>query len=281
MVKLIALDIDGTLVRPDLTISPRVRAAVQAAQERGIVVTLATGRGTVPTDQFAADLGLTAPLVCMQGAQIYDFRERVVLHETFLPEGVKEWVVALAAERGWDLYFESREYVYHESREYVYHTNGFDSADPVKEVYRLSNRLSLESFDHDMLEHPHKFLVALRDPAEAEGVIRDLRAAIAVAGFAVDVVASAAYLVEGLAEGINKSVGLAWLASQLGIDPADVLTIGDNDNDVEMLSWAGAGVAMGNASARARAVATWIAPTVHEDGAAVAIERFALETPRS
>ncbi len=271
MIKLIALDIDGTLVRPDLTISPRVRAAVQAAQERGIVVTLATGRGAVPTDQFAAELGLTAPLVCMQGAQIYDYRERTVLHETFLPEGVKEWVVALAVERDWDLYFESREY--------VYHTNDFESVDPVKEIYRLSNRRSIESFMHDMPDHPHKFLVALRDPAEAEGVMRDLRESIAGAGFAVDVVASAAYLVEGLAQGINKSVGLAWLVDQLGIDAADVLTIGDNDNDVEMLGWAGMGVAMGNASARARAVAQWIAPTVHEDGAAVAIERFALQAP--
>ena len=66
MIKLIALDIDGTLVLPDLTITPRVQAAIKTAIERGIVVTLATGRGAVPTDQFAASLGLTAPLVCMQ-----------------------------------------------------------------------------------------------------------------------------------------------------------------------------------------------------------------------
>ncbi len=268
MIKLIASDIDGTLVLPDLTITPRVRAAIQAAQARGIIVTLATGRGAVPTDQFADSLGLTAPLVCMQGAQIFDHRKRQILHETFLPDGVKEWAIGLAAGHGWDLHFESREF--------VYHSNQIDSVDPVKEIYRLSNRRGVDSFMEDMPEHPHKFLIALREPAEAEGVMSTLRAAVAASGFAVEIVASSHYLIEGLARGINKAVGLEWLTRQLNIDPADVLAIGDNDNDVEMLSWAGMGVAMGNASARARAAARWIAPTLHEDGVAVAIERFAL-----
>lgn len=273
MTKLIALDIDGTLVLPDLTIAPRVKTAVRAALARGIVVTLATGRGAVPTDQFAASLDLTAPLVCMQGAQIYDYVARKILHETFLPDGVKAWVVDLAAERDWDLHFESREF--------VYHSNQIDSVDPVKEIYRLSNRRGIDSFMEDMPEHPHKFLIALRHPSEAEAVMVDLRAAVAASGFAVEIVASSPYLIEGLARGINKAVGLAWLTGELGIDPGDVLTIGDNDNDVEMLAWAGTGVAMGNASPRARAAADWIAPTVLEDGAAVAIERFALGAPAS
>lgn len=268
MIKFIASDIDGTLVLPDLTITPRVRAAIQAAQARGVVVTLATGRGAVPTDQFADSLGLTAPLVCMQGAQIFDHRARKVLHEIFLPDGVKEWAVALAAEQGWDLHFESREY--------VYHSNQIDSVDEVKEIYRLSNRRGVDSFMEDMPEHPHKFLVALREPAQAEGVMQTLRAAVKDAGFGLEIVASSPYLIEGLAQGVNKSVGLTWLVGELGIDPADVLAIGDNDNDVEMLTWAGTGVAMGNASPRARAVADWIAPSVQEDGVAVAIEKFVL-----
>lgn len=268
MIKLIALDIDGTLVLPDLTITQRVQAAVKAALERGIVVTLATGRGAVPTDQFAASLGLTAPLICMQGAQIYDYRKREILHETFLPDGVLEWAVALAAERGWDLHFESREF--------VYHSNRINSVDEVREIYRLSNRRGVDDFMEDMPHRPHKFLVALRDPSEAAGVMQDLRAAADASGFQLEIVASSHFLVEGLARGINKAVGLSWLTDQLGIDPADALTIGDNDNDVEMLTWAGTGVAMGNASERARAAANWIAPSVLEDGAAVAIERFAL-----
>lgn len=268
MIKLIALDIDGTLVLPDLTITPRVQAAIKTAIERGIVVTLATGRGAVPTDQFAASLGLTAPLVCMQGAQIYDYLKRDVLHETFLPDGVQEWAVSLAEEHGWDLHFESREF--------VYHSNRIDSVDEVREIYRLSNRRAVEDFMEDMPHRPHKFLVALRDPSEAQDVIKELRASAAAAGFDLEIVVSSPFLVEGLAKGINKSIGLIWLTEQLSITAADVLAIGDNDNDVEMLTWAGTGVAMGNGSERAKAAADWVAPSVLEDGAAIAIERFAL-----
>jgi hydroxymethylpyrimidine pyrophosphatase-like HAD family hydrolase len=90
----------------------------------------------------------------------------------------------------------------------------------------------------------------------------------------LSIVPSHPILVEGLPRGLNKSVGLAWLAEHLGIARDEVLAVGDNDNDVEMLRWAGVGVAMGNSSPAALAAADWVAPDVSADGAAIALERY-------
>ena len=84
------------------------------------------------------------------------------------------------------------------------------------------------------------------------------------------------WLVEATAPGVDKGSALLRLCALLGIDPARVLAIGDSDNDIPMLAAAGFGVAMGNASLGVKAVADWVAPTIDEDGAAVALERLIL-----
>ena len=83
-------------------------------------------------------------------------------------------------------------------------------------------------------------------------------------------------LVEGTAQGVDKGSGLRKLCELLGIRPARVLAIGDNDNDIPLLQAAGYGVAMGNCTPGLRAVADWVAPSVSEDGVAVALEKLVL-----
>ena len=98
MYKLAAFDLDNTLVGRDLTLAPRVKAAVAAALARGVIVTIATGRGPSPTDQFAAELGLNAPLICFQGGIVYDSRGGRILHETRLDPAVVPFITRLAQE---------------------------------------------------------------------------------------------------------------------------------------------------------------------------------------
>jgi hydroxymethylpyrimidine pyrophosphatase-like HAD family hydrolase len=83
-------------------------------------------------------------------------------------------------------------------------------------------------------------------------------------------------LVEVTAAGVDKGEGVRHLLAHLGIDPARVLAIGDNENDIPVLKVVGMPIAMGNATASVKAVAQWIAPTLAEDGAAVAMQRFVL-----
>jgi hypothetical protein len=268
MIKLIVLDIDGTLVGHDLNIAPRVRAAIARALERNVAVTLATGRGAEPTQIFAAQLHLTTPLVCLQGAQVYDAVNARSLHESRLAPEVVPWIVAHAAERDWHVHFETPSM--------VYMPNSQRPPEVLRALFRVTATTHVEDFLTGMPEVPTKFLVSVHDPAERDAVEADLRRLLRADGMAIDLMNSHPNFVEGLPPGISKASGLSWLCARLGVAAAEVLAIGDNDNDIAMLEWAGLGVAMSNASPGARAVADWIAPPVDEDGAAVAIEKFAL-----
>ena len=88
---------------------------------------------------------------------------------------------------------------------------------------------------------------------------------------------SVATFFEAANPSVNKGAALRYLAEDvLGLQPANVMAIGDNFNDLEMISYAGIGVAMGNAPAQVKAAAKWVAPSVEQDGVAAAIEEFVL-----
>jgi hypothetical protein len=268
MIRLVALDIDGTLVGHDLTYSPRVQTAVQRALAQGVIVTLATGRGAETTARFAAQLGLSAPLVCLQGGHICDATGHNALHDERLPPEAVPWIVARADERDWHLHFETAHMVYmHESAE---------SPDALMKLFRVTRMKRVTNFLTHMHEVPHKFLVAVQTPEERDAVAETLRALVQAARLPIHVLPSHPILVEGLPEGVGKARGLEWLARYLNIGRDEVMAVGDNDNDISMLAWAGVGVAMGNASPGALAAADWVAPGVDEDGAALALEKYVL-----
>jgi Cof subfamily protein (haloacid dehalogenase superfamily) len=268
VIRLAAFDLDNTLIGRDLTLSPRVKAAVARALARGVVVTIATGRGIWPTAQFAAELGLTAPLICFQGGLVYDFRAQRILHETRLAPVVIPAIVRLAAERGWSLEFETP-YV-------IYLQRGFTHSELLMDLLKTANLGWVDDFLTELPETPHKFLLSVSDPAQRDPLAAELRAAWDQRLARLTIVPSHPVLVEGIPDGLSKAVGLAWLAEQRGIRPEEVMAVGDYNNDVEMLEWAGLGVAMADGSPAALKAADEIVPPVTEDGAAVALEKFVL-----
>ncbi len=267
-IRLVALDLDQTLIGRSLTLSPRVKAAVAAALARGVAVTIVTGRGPSPTDQFAAELKLTEPLICFQGGLVYDYRARRVLYERRLDPAVIPVVVRLAETHGWNLQFETPSMIYLPRES--------NHPEELLALMRVAPWQRVNDLVTDMAETPHKFILAVHDPAERDALVDELRTRLGEAGVTLTVVASHPILIEGLPPGLNKAVGLAWLAERLGVPREAVLAVGDNDNDAPMLAWAGVGVAMGEASPAALAAADWVAPSVDDDGAAVAIEKFVL-----
>jgi len=262
-IKLLALDLDGTLFGDDGVIRPRVRRAVAMAVERGVTVTLATGRAFDVAARYARDLGIEAPLICYQGAVIQDMASGQILHAETLPADVLPQVIALAEARGWDLHFQrdGRIFVRQRRQDDQFYWLLFGL--PITEVPDLRAAIA---------PPPNKFVITC-DADQAEAVIAELRARFADH---LNIIRSHAILVEGVPAGVTKGRALAWLAGYLGVPQAAVMAVGDQDNDVPMLAWAGLGVAMGGAAPAARAVARWLAPSLAEDGAAVAIERFIL-----
>lgn len=267
-IRLVALDLDHTLVGPDLTLSPRVKQAVAATLARGVAATIVTGRGVGITGHYATELGLTAPVICFQGGLVYDYRAQRVLHEVRLDPAVIPVVTRLAEQHGWNLQFETT------TMSYLPRVSGHPQA--LLDLLRLAGWQRVDNLVTDLPETPYKFILTVSDPAGRDALAAELSARLAEAGLNLTVVPSHPILVEGIPAGLSKATGLAWLAGYLGVPREAVLAVGDNDNDAPMLAWAGVGVAMGNASPAARAAADWVAPSVAEDGAAVALEKYGL-----
>ena len=267
-IRLAALDLDHTLVGPDLILSPGVKAAVAAALAHGVVVTIATGRGAGITSRYAAELGLTAPIICFQGGLVYDYLAKRVLHEVRLDPAVIPVVIDLAERHGWNLQFETT------TMSYLPRVSGHPQE--LLDLLRLAGWERVDNLASDLPEIPHKFILTVNDPAQRDELAAELSARLVEVGLNLTVVPSHPILVEGIPAGLSKATGLAWLAEYLGIGREAVLAVGDNDNDAAMLAWAGVGVAMGNSSPAALAAADGVAPNVAEDGAAAALQKFAL-----
>jgi Cof subfamily protein (haloacid dehalogenase superfamily) len=263
-IRLVACDLDGTLVGPDLAFSPRVRETVRRAVAHGVTVTLATGRGYPATRPFAAQLTIRAPLICYQGAQIRG-EDGTTLHESLLPHRYLPPVVELCREHKWELSAYCDDRVYQATRIYepAFYDRWFGL--PLEQVHDL-----VEALPGD----PIKFIVIAPTQAEGDGIERLLRAH---ADGRFQVMRSHPQFVEGLASDVSKGNSVARLASQMGIERAEVMAIGDSENDRSMVAWAGLGVAIGNATREVKAVASVIAPPQSQDGAAWAIERYVLE----
>ncbi len=267
-VRLLALDLDGTLMGPDRVIRPRVRRAIAAAQDANVVVTIATGRMYRSASPFAQALGLTAPIICYQGAYVREVPVpghtpgRPLLHRT-LPEVVAREALRWAREHGFDPHVNVDDRLVMEA--------GATSAEDYEQLSGIGAEFvpSLQAF----VRGPVTKVVAVGPPPLAEERLPEARAAFE--GRAQVTVSHPEYL-EWNAPGVTKGRAVRWLARRLGIPLGQVMAIGDQYNDAEMLAEVGHGVAMGDAPAAVRAVARHVTAPLDADGAALAIEALVL-----
>jgi Cof subfamily protein (haloacid dehalogenase superfamily) len=263
-VRLLAIDLDGTVLDSQMRISARVRRALRLTQEAGVHVILASGRIFSSMRLLAADLGLNEPMICHQGALVQDLFTQQVYYRCGVPLPLAQELVVIARQQGWSLgaYLDEHFYVERDSpflRFYV-------EFSPTHEEIHIVPNLG------DMLVEPLK-LILVAEPEEATRADLLLRERFAGR---LHIVRSFPLFVEATNWSVSKGCALAFLAEKLGVTQSETMAIGDNDNDIEMVAWAGWGVAMGNASAALKATAAYIAPSLADDGAAQAIERFIL-----
>lgn len=263
-IQLAAFDLDGTLINDDLHLSDGVRHTVAAAQQRGVRVVIATGRDAHTATHFARELALTLPVICFQGALIWDHQHEQTLHADYLPAEMLPEIEAFAEAEHLPLHFG----VGHRA----FLTNHYPHA-PEFAVLLKRSQVEQVAGVAALPGRPSKFLTSVFSTAEREPLRQRMQARF---GQFMTIVPSHPHVVEGTPLNASKGNALAWLAGELGIDRQQVLAVGDNDNDISMLQWAGVGVAMGNGSAAAKAAADWIAPDQSNDGVAAAIQRYIL-----
>lgn len=258
-IKLIASDMDGTLLSSAITISEGNKAAIRRASEKGIVFLIATGRMYVSAQPYAADLGLDVPLVTYNGALVKGSLSGKVYSQTPIPLGTALEALAYCREKGYHI------------QAYVQEELLVREADSLSEEYRrLSNVPPRPVGDalYHLTDAPTKMLV-MTDPEHFAPVFDDLTERFRGR---LTVVSSKTNFIDLIAPGVNKWNGVKAVAALYGIGPEEIMCIGDSGNDVVMLRNAGLGVAVDNASDAAREAAKVVVPANDDDGVAKAIE---------
>jgi Cof subfamily protein (haloacid dehalogenase superfamily) len=264
-IRLVAIDLDDTMLRDDWTISPRVAKAIKKAQSQGVKMTIATGRMPISARPYAKQLGLDVPMITYHGAMIEQVLSGQILFRRVVNSALAAEIIEDVTRRGVhaQLYLKDRVI-----------------APKINDWARLYERIAsvrCEQGDLTTLlsqepEGVEKILLMAEEAAlnQLAPVLRQYY------GEKVHITKSKPFFLEIMNGSVNKGVALAFLAAHLGIAQEDVMAIGDSYNDLEMIKYAGFGVAMGNAPAEIIEQADVVTVTNEEDGVAEAIERYVL-----
>ncbi|GGS38146.1 HAD family hydrolase [Streptomyces griseoviridis] len=258
--RLVATDLDGTLLRTDDTVSARTRDALAAVTAAGAAHIVVTGRAVPWTRHVLDDLGYDGLAVCGQGAQVYHAGEHRLLTSVTLDRQLAGVALAkIEAETG-PLYLAA-------SRD------GLDGEVLVGPGYEVGGKLPAMPFTdaRDLWSAPLN-KIYIQHPTLTDDELAEV--ARRTAGGFVTVVMAGAGVVELLPLGLSKATGLSLAARRLKLRAADTIAFGDMPNDLPMFAWAARGVAMANAHAELKAVADEVTSSNDEDGIAVVLERL-------
>ncbi len=260
--RLVASDLDGTIVRSDGSISRRTVAALTACQERGIHIVFVTGRPPrwmAPIVEATDHRGIA---VCGNGAVVYDLGSEQVIRARALGEdAVLQAVAALRVALAEPVFALETLDGYRREPEFMPH-------------HEAALQARVGSIAELLADHPVVVKVLCRDESSrADPMLAVARRALA--GIAEPVHSNVAgSMLELSALGVSKASTLAELAAERGCTAADVVAFGDMPNDVEMLRWAGLSYAMADGHPEAIAAADALAPSCDQDGVAQVLERL-------
>ena len=254
-IRLIVMDLDGTLLTSEKTVSDYSKDVLRRAMAKGVAVTLATGRMLLSASYFGRIIGANAPIISCNGAlvQALDATEPLFLR-AFSPETVAE-LLTFARENGWYAQWYIGDDIYAEDFRPEYFT-----------AYRTVQGFAVHEVGEDFSPYVEGVAqVVVRDLAGGVGTI----AASIRERFAgrVDPQQSKGYTLDLVPPGVSKATG---------IRADEVMACGDSDNDLSMLRLAGTSVVTANGQEEAKALATYLAPGCDEDGVARAIEELVL-----
>lgn len=265
-IKLVILDIDGTLIGKQTGITEPVLEAIQQAQALGVQFALATGRMYRSALPYYQQIASTLPLISYQGALIKNPLDgRVLLHYPVSVARTLE-VLEYLEEQSLAVHLYINDHLYVRSMTPASQLYGERTGVEVQVVGDLRSILTAE---------PTKVLALTSGEVVTDQVLAEL--ASRYRSDELYLTKSDPTFVEVANPLANKGLAVKFLAEQcLNLMPEEVMTVGDQQNDVEMLQYAGIGVAMGNATPKVQAFANWVAPSVREDGVAAAIQKFIL-----
>jgi len=265
-IRLLAIDLDDTLLTDDMLITPRTKRAIQMARRQGVVVTIATGRMFESTLPYAEELEIDVPLITFQGSLVIMPDGTVISHKP-MDHALSVEILDFLLSTGCHVT------VYIKEKLYV------EEVSPFVDRYRRRIRMILHevpSLRTMMAESPAgatKFCLL----AEKERIVEVIDEIGRHFGDRIQAVPSKPTFLEISRSDIGKGISLAEMAEKMGIDREQVMAIGDSPNDLDMIAYAGWGIVVANGVDRAKDLARWITASNNDEGVAIAIEQLVLK----
>lgn len=269
--KLVAIDLDDTLLDSTLSISGPCKSNIRAAREKGVIITLATGRMYSSALPFALQLEVDVPLITYQGALVKNSQTQQVLYYQPLAPDMAVAVLKYFQKAGVHYHSYFNDQLCLESRS----EEGMDYAQ-LAGVEPLIVPSLVDACRQG--QEALKIMAVNRDQERLLEMEKDLKH---IYGSSLHITRSKPYYLEIMNPQANKALALKTLAEHFGIQQREVMALGDSYNDMEMIKWAGLGVAMGNAPAEVKRVADFVTASNDEDGVAQALQYWILGKEQS
>ena len=259
MIKLVATDIDGTILIPEGEFRPSIKECMKKLSASGIKVVLVTGRMHAAASRIAKDLELDTPVISYQGGLVVENDKK--LYERYLTEEQAERILEWAKGENIHINLYNNDILYSESESYEVkrycnnlHTE--HTVKPFKEIKKdkINKLLAIDYSNPDRITKYEK---------ELPSIFPDLY-----------IVKSTPYFLEFSNPEASKKCAVEFLQEYWGLEKEEILTIGDQNNDIALLQAGGIKIAMGNATDDLKKIADDITETVYEDGFIKAMEKY-------
>lgn len=264
MYKLIAIDVDDTLLNDDLVVTEGTRRALESAIAQGVTVTLATGRMFASAQKIAKGINLNVPIITYQGALVKTLLDGEVLYERSVPTDAAKELHAYCEEHRLHLQLYVDDELY-----------GTEENERIQAYSKLSNiPYRIERDFSKLIELPMNKMLLIDEPDKLDAIAIQLQPLI---GDRVHITKSKAHYLEIMHKEGTKGHALQFMANHIGCTMEETIAIGDAWNDREMIQAAGLGVAMGNAVPSLKEIADYVTLSNNEDGVRHVIDKFVLK----
>lgn len=275
-IKLICIDMDGTLLNSKHEVSDENKKAIKKAHDRGVNIALCTGRMFLSAKYYADLIGINTPIIASNGAFIKNGYNDKAIYENPLPKDIAIEIYKIAKKYGLTIQFNSWNVLFMEtpaSEEHAYVIMNRDLPEEKRVKFIINEKLdeAIQNYEGNILKAGVIEKAANKDKLwtakeEIKDIFRDK----------LHVVSSGDNNFEITVGSVSKGNAAAYLANMLNIPQEEVMCIGDSENDLSMIKYAGIGVAMGNGLDIVKEAADYVTDTNDNIGVAKAIEHFVL-----
>lgn len=287
MYKLIAIDLDGTLLNSYGIVSEKNKQALIEANKKGADIVIASGRSTNSVKNIANDLGICNYIICGNGSLIYDLQHEEIIYDKFIDKKKALQIIEICEQNSiyYNIYTENMVIAKSLNNNVLfYHQENANKPDSKKTKINLVQNI----YDYvDQLQNQNilKITISDNDNIIFNGIIRKLREirdidVLDVAHMSRKMIKSGTeevsleyYYTEITSKNVDKWYAIEYLIDKLNINKEDIMTIGDNVNDKLMIENAGCGVVMGNSAPYIKEIANMVVADNNQDGVAEAVEK--------